>query len=521
MFRSLCFASATLWASSLAFAQFPVIAVDGRELSVAEYRSLLVAAYGEPFLDKWELRLLCEQELAGRRARKEPVPDLAKLDAKIDADLELVIGNAREVPRIEGGEPLYELRNRAYTREALRFLIHPDRLFEFTYFDEDPNTWPDFLRMGLEEPTLLSQFEGMRLRALRLQAGDPDVKPFGEFELRIRRSVIEKLLRETNDVRRFGQPLPEGGLLSVNGESVFADEVWPLVESSLGRFDLVAMANYRARSELAFANLASEGTLPGPGERLRALARANLMQGLGLDLLRVAGVPSIDIHRQLEVMRLARRGALEAQGRLSREALSKALMQDPGIHPGTLVQASVILFASWDFETDRHLGADAHAKARERAAACQARLAAGESFDELREELCEYPVNLLTARRDLPGTAAKVPDCNRGAFEWKTVSDLEFFLGIRAYRILAGPPTFSHFPYERVVSPDSVGQILEPIEVPYGHAIVRIENVQAGPPIDLRIPLLRDQVKERVLENDFERFLMECVQEHTISIAFR
>ncbi|MBK9384400.1 MAG: hypothetical protein IPN34_06215 [Planctomycetes bacterium] len=398
----------------------------------------------------------------------------------------------------------------------------------------------DFLpleRLGCGDTAYAQALSQLRQRFARLAQGDPEVRPISDIERGVVRGLLQRsVLRDPTERWAWCELAPSTALVA-GGASMDVAEAWQRCAARLGELPDDASAGpapsnaidpvERRRRAIRLAaewtgavtalsqDLASRGALLSEAE-WRRFATETLGRGvtrdanLSLQVLPGLGMPSVAAFGTYAWLRESySRGVIGEFGR----AQAEATIEETNAERLTgKIDLEVLLFAAYDFAHSYPLP-ELRAAARERAAACAQRLAAGEPFDQLFEELSEYQ-DLRLRTRLFTGENA-LAKTRRGRFGELSPQALRLMLGSTPFDLMTGGVDLARAALHEL----PVGAVSGPLECTFGVCFVRVKSRSLGaPPINFSRESELALARETLLTLRFERWIGEVLARAGIEI---
>ncbi len=398
----------------------------------------------------------------------------------------------------------------------------------------------DFLpleKLGCGDSAYAQALGQLRQRFARLASGDPEVRPISDIERGVVRGLFQRTLLRDPSERWAWCELEASTALVAGGACMEVAEAWqrcaariaePPLDAAAGpapsgALDQVELRRRAIHGAALWAgavtalvqDLSSRGALMSE-EEWRRFAVETLGRGVSRDanlafqVLPGLGMPSGAAFATYAWLRESySRGVLGEFGRAEAEA---TLAETDRERATGQIELEVLLFSAYDFAHGFPLP-ERRAAARERAAACAQRIAAGEDFDKLLDELSEYE-DLRLRTRLFAGENA-FAKTKRGRFGELSPTALRLLLGSTPYDLVTGGVDLAR----KALHELPVGEVSGPLESTFGVCFVRVKSRRLGaPPLLLTRPGDLALARETLLTLRFERWVSEVLARAGIEI---
>jgi hypothetical protein len=434
---------------------------------------------------------------------------------------------AQSLARLGVSSPASSIDAPIGTQQWIDALAIPSRVEDFLPLD----------RLGCGDTAYGQALSQLRQRFARLAQGDPEVRPISDIERGVVRGLIQRsVLRDPTERWAWCELAPSTALVA-GGASMDVAEAWQRCAARLGetledasagpapstaldpverrRRAIRLAAEWTAAVTALTQDLESRGALL-PEAEWRRFAIETLGRGvtrdanLSLQVLPGLGMPSVAAFGTYAWLRESySRGVLGEFGRVQAEAT----LAETDLERATgKLEVEVLLFAAYDFAHGFPLP-ERRAAARERAAACAQRLAAGESFDQLLDELSEYE-DLRLRTRLFTGENA-LAKTKRGRFGALSPQALRLMLGSTPFDLITGGVDLAR----KVLHELPIGEVSGPLEGTFGVCFVRVKSRELGaPPLNLTRASDIALAREALLTLRFERWISEVLARAGIEI---
>jgi hypothetical protein len=485
--------------------------------------------------------------LALSAARGQELPTVSVGGTPVDPGLV-----RREALRLFAAPALEDLATRFELEQVARILVRagiptPARSIDDPIATQDwidrlviperPEHFAPLELLGCAETSYGQAQQQLRERLRRLASADPAVRPISDLERGVVRGLFQRSVLRDATERWAWCELGPNIALCAGGASMDVVEAWQRCATRIGELAEDAAAGpaptlgiapeERRRRALRHAaywtaavsalarDLQERGALLGEEEWRRfaveTLGRGTARDaGLAFQVLPGLGLPSAAAFATYAWLRESySRGVL---GRVERAEIEAALAECDRERATGKIDVDVLLFAAYDF-AHAHPLPEQRTAARERAAECARRLAAGEDFAKLMEELSEFQ-DLRTRTRLLSGEKA-LAKTNRGRLRGLSPQTLDIVLGSTPFDLMTGGTDLARAVLEEL----PVGEVSGPIECTFGTCFVRVGARDLGAPaMNLERPAEIQLAREMLLTRRFELWVVDVVARAGIEV---
>ncbi|MDP7061329.1 MAG: hypothetical protein QF489_00150 [Planctomycetota bacterium] len=370
------------------------------------------------------------------------------------------------------------------------------------FFPDDPENWP----VEQIQEILGDQWEGYLkgdYEKLLEQKAAGEVTPLNDQMLNnFLMPGVWAYLRETGEISKPSDGLPEGLCLVVNGKEFRTDDVMAMIEPMMSDTDRKWSTTFLANLELLEANLKESGKYMSPEEFEQFfLEEGKVYEGTIIShemmVLQFLGFPSMEIYREYLRARQSFKNSLPAEDSEEFLVLLDEIITQRGTFYGAgKVQAKVVLISAREKSSGKfRMEGDPYVNAAERAEEVRQILADGESFDTVLDEYSDYPDKV-------PNAAASMPQPNRGRFQSLSRNDLRGFLLENDYTDFL----FGYSVSDDIFFRAEIGGIYGPIKGPLGYYFYRVVSRDAP---TKEIDLMNDENARWMVNDDLlgQRFV--------------